>query len=201
MANRRRFIPTVIAAAVMALFLPLIASAQGNYDWGRNRRDRDYDDDDYYGRNNRFAVRDSVRRLDSAARNLQRELDRELDRDDREDGTRHEDRLNDVARSFRQATNDLKNRVGDGRDLDRSAGEARRVLDLGRRLGNRIEHHFDNLRLRANWHEIQHELRLIGNVYGRDRGYGDARNDDDRYRRPRDRRNNNEWWRRLPLPY
>jgi len=214
MANRRRFIPTIIAAALVALFLPLIASAQGGYDpWGRDRqnrdsrRNRDYDNDDnYYGRNNRNSLRESVRRLNNAAGDLQRELDRELDHDRREDGTRHEDRLNDIARNFRQATSNLQNRLGDGRDLNRSAGEARRVLDLGRQLRNRSQHHFDNYRLRSSWQQVQQELRVIADVYGSNRGYGnggynDHDHDDDRYRRQRDNRgnNNNEWWRRLPF--
>lgn len=208
MTNRRRLILNVAAAALVALFLPVIASAQGNYDpWGRDRdyrRDRGYGNDDYYGgRNDRYGVRESARRLKDYAHQLQRDLDHALDHS-REDGTRHEDRLNAIAQQFRDAASDLKDRVGNGRDLNRSSNEARRVLDLGQRLERRIEHHFDDYRIRSDWERVSQELRVIANAYGSNRGYdngGYYDRDDDRYgnRRDNQRGNNNDpWWRRLP---
>ncbi len=218
MANRRRFIPTVIAAALVALFLPLIASAQGNYDpWGRDRsdrnrdyrRDRDYDNNDSYGgRYNRSGLRESIRRLHDYAHQLERDLDRELD-DSRENGTRHEDRLNGTAQSFRAAASSLKDRFDNGRDLNRSAGEARRVLDIGNQIGRRIQHHFGDRRIRSDWQRISQELRVIANAYGYGGGYGSGGygrdndnhgHDDDHNRRRNDnQRSNNDWWRRLPF--
>lgn len=215
MANRPRLIPTLIAAALMAIFLPLIASAQGSYDpwYGRNRdrdyrRNRDYNDDDYYyGRNSRGSLRETVRRLKDDAHRLQRDLDHELDHSD-ENGTRHEDRLNNVAQNFRDAASDLENSFGNGRDMNRSADEARRVLALGDRLGRRIQHHFDDYRIRSDWQRVSQELRVIRNAFGYYGGYDNGGyygrdddyygNDNDRYRRRRN--TNNDWWRRLPLP-
>jgi len=201
----------VVAAALLALFLPLIVSAQGNYDpWGRDRRDRDTDyrrDRDYRndgyngGRDGYRSMRDSARRLKDYAHQLQRDLDHELD-NSREDGTRHEDRLNDIAQSFRDAASDFSNRVGDGRDLNRSASEARRVLDLGNQLNRRIQHHFDDDRIRSDWQRVSQELRVIADIYGSGRGNdnGGYYGRDDNYGRDRNnRRNNNEpWWRRRP---
>ena len=85
-------------------------------------------------------VRDSVHRLDRLAKDFEREVDRSLDRS-RRDGTRSEDRINDQVRQFRNAVSDLKSRVGNGRDLNRSRDEAQRVLQEGRqldRIGNRL---------------------------------------------------------------
>src|SRR3954471_10471864 len=106
MTNRRRFLPIIIAAALMALFLPLIASAQGSYDsWNRDRRDdrdyrrdRDYRDNDNWRYGNRM-LRDVTRRLDDRSGDFQRHLDSALDRS-RYDGTRREDRINEIARDF-----------------------------------------------------------------------------------------------------
>src|SRR2546423_12955897 len=126
MTNRRRFLPTTIAAALMALFLPLLASAQGGYDpWNRDRRDRDDRDyrrdrnyDDNYGRSDYRGVRDSARRLRDYAHQLQRDLDHTLDHSD-ENGTRHEDRINDIAITFRDAARDFSESVNDGRGSNR----------------------------------------------------------------------------------
>lgn len=168
MANRTKNILTFAAFALIALFLPLTASAQGSYDpWGRDRRDRNYDD--YYGRYNYRRLRNSADRLKDYAHRLQRDLDHALDRSD-EDGTRHEDRLNAVAQRFRDAASDFKDRVGDGRDLSRSAGQARRLLELGNWLEHNIEHHFDDYRLRSDWQRVNQELSVIADIYGFGRG-------------------------------
>ncbi|MDQ3821299.1 MAG: hypothetical protein M3362_26965 [Acidobacteriota bacterium] len=196
MANRTKNILTITAAALMALFLPIIASAQGSYDpWGRDRRDRDWgynrdrNYDDYYGRNSYRRLRDSASRLKDYAHQLQRDLDHTLDRSD-EDGTRHEDRLNAIAQRFRDAASDFRERVGDGRDLNRSSDEARRLLELGGRLERSIEHHFDNYRIRSDWQRVNQELRTIADIYGFGRGgyYGNGGGN----------WGNNPWGRRYP---
>lgn len=160
MTNRRRFILNVMASALIALFLPLIASAQGNYDpWGRDRRDRDN------GRYDSRTLRDAARRLDNKSRDFQRHLDSALDRS-RIDGTRREDRINDIARDFRDAASDLKNEVGDGRNLNRSADEARRVLQLGSRIDQVMGRQRLNPRAESDWMQIRQDLRVIANIYG-----------------------------------
>src|SRR3954469_21824401 len=102
MANsRRKLFLTVMASALMAVFLPLIASAQGNDTWGRNRRD----DDNWRGsRYDSRALRDAARRLDDKSGDFQRHLDSALDR---YDGTRREDRINYITSDFRRAASDL----------------------------------------------------------------------------------------------
>ena len=202
--NNRRTILTVVAAALVALLLPLMASAQGVYDpWGRRRDDRDYRRDRDYGRDDyRYdwrSVRDSIRRLNDLSRNLARDLDRVLDRS-HEDGTRHEDNLNALAQDFHNAASDLKDSFGDGRNLNRSEDEAHRVLQLGNQLSRRLRHHFDNGRIRSDWSQVSQELRLIANVYGsRFDGYDGYYGRDDDYRRDdRNRRRNAPWWQRIP---
>src|SRR5215213_2035791 len=95
MANRPRLIPGVAAAALLALCLPLVASAQGGYDpWGRNRdrdsrRNRDYGDNGRYGGYGNRNLRDVARRLDDRSGDFQSHLDSALDRS-RYDGSRQE---------------------------------------------------------------------------------------------------------------
>jgi len=193
MTNRRTLSFSILAAALLALCLPAVAAAQ----WDRypdNQRNRDRD----YGRNGRYDdryVRDSIQRLDRLSKDFERAVDRELDRS-HEDGTRHEDRVNNEVHDFRRAVGDLKSRFGNGRDLNRSRNEAQRVLQTAREAERTSRHHFQNGRLANQWSQIRQELNVIAQAYG---SYG---YNDDYYRNDRNRRsNNNDWWRRLPVPY
>src|ERR1043165_5870027 len=117
--NRRTLKFSIFAAGVLALALPVAASAQwGGYPQRDNRG---------YGRYDDRGMRDSVHRLDSLAKDFERDMDRALDRS-RANGSRREDQINNEVHQFRDAVGDLKSRVGNGRDLNRSEGEARRVL-------------------------------------------------------------------------
>lgn len=182
-----------LAAALLALSLPVAASAQ----WGRYPQDR-YPDDRRYGRYDERAVRDSAHRLDRLAKDFQRNMDRALDRS-RVNGTSREDRINAEVHQFRKAAGDLKSRVGNGRDLNRSAEQARRVLQEAQQVDRVARPRWFDGRLASEWSAIQRELRFISEVYGfrYDGGYG--RNDDYRGRDNRNR-NNNDWWRRIPFP-
>lgn len=216
MTNRPTLRLSIFAAAILALCLPVLAAAQGTYDpWGRNpdyQRDRDYRrdrnrDDDYYGRNGRYDeryLRDSIQRLDRLAKDFEKDLDRDLDRS-REDGTRHEDRVNNEARDFRNAVGNLKSRFSNGRDLNRSRNEAQRVLQEASRTERVTRHHFENTRLASEWSQIQQELRVISDAYGLGYGgynnggyYPNGRNNPNNQNNRN--RNNNDWWRRILRP-
>ena len=190
---------SIFASALLALSLPVAAAAQ----WGRDR----YPDNRDYGRYGRYderAVRDSAHRLDSLAKDFERDMDRALDRS-RVNGSNREDRINAEVHQFRRAAGDLKSRVGNGRDLNRSADAARRVLDEAQQV-NRVARPrwFDN-RLASEWSAIEQELRFISDAYGfrYNGGYNGGYGRDDDYRRgdrDRDRNRNNDWWRRIPFP-
>ena len=167
MTNQRTLKFSIFAAAILALCLPALAAAQGTYDpWGRNRDDgyRRNRDDDYYrrnrnGNNGRYDERylkDSIQRLDRLGKDFERDLDRDLD-SSREDGSRHEDRVNNEARDFRSAVGNLKSRFGNGRDLNRSTNEAQRVLQEANRTERATRHHLDNSRLASSQRRLSPE--------------------------------------------
>lgn len=176
---------SILAAAFLALCLPMVAAAQWP-DYGRDRNDRNGRYDDRY-------LRDSIHRLDRLAKDFEKEVDRSLDRS-RRDGTRNEDRINNEARQFRNAASSLKSRFGNGRDLNRSRGEAQRVLQEAQGL-NRVVR-LDN-RLSSQWSQIQRELNVIADAYNL--GYSNRPYPADRNNRRSDS-SNNDWWRRLPFP-
>lgn len=194
MTNRHTLTLSLLVLGIVALALPGTASAQRS-------RGRDRDD---YGRYDERALRDSVHRLDRLSKDFEKNIDRALDRS-RANGSDREDRINDQVHQFRDAVGDLKSRVGDGRDLNRSADEARRVLQEGQQLDRIARPRWYDNRLASDWSQIQRELRFISDVYGFrfNNGYGrddDYRRRDDDYRRRDDRNRNDDWWRRIPFP-
>jgi hypothetical protein len=185
--NRNTLKFSILAAAMLMLGLPAAAAAQ----WGGYPQDRGY------GRYDDRGLKDSVHRLDRLAKDFEHDMDRALDRS-RVNGSRREDRINDQIHQFRNAVGDLKSRVGNGRDLNRSANEARRVLQEADQIDRIARRGFDG-RTASEWSQIQQELRYISNVYGF--GYGGYGRDDDGRRGRNDRNDrNNDWWRRIPFP-
>lgn len=179
---KRQLIKLCLLAGVLALFVPVVASAQYRNDqWGRP---------DYRGNRDNRDVRDSIQRLDRLAKDFEREVDRDLDHDRRMNGSRREDQVNREAHDFRNAVGNLKSAFGNGRDMSRSADEAQRVLQQANVTERVARRQFDNYRLSSLWSQIRNELNLISNAYG-NRGsiYNDRRGDN---------RNNVPWWQRLP---
>jgi len=141
-----------------------MASAQGGYDpWNRNRDyRRDRRNDDYGYR----SLRDSIRRVRNRSDDFRNHLDSALDRS-RIDDTRREDRINDIAREFERAANRLDDRFDNGRDLNRSADEARHLLEVGARIDQLMARtRFRDGRVQSDWAQIRQDLRVIANAYG-----------------------------------
>ena len=187
----RQLIRFSLLVGLLALFMPVVASAQ-SWPYPDNRRDRDY------GRYDTRYVRDSIHRLDRLAKDFERDMDRMLDRS-RANGTRREDMLNNEARQFRNAVGDLKSRFGNGRDLNRSRNEAQRVLNEGQQLDRVVRRVADQT---GRWSQIRQELNIISNAYGlgyyggNDDWRRDRRDRDNVYRR-RDDSNDVPWWERI----
>lgn len=191
--NNRRTILIVIATALIALCLPVLASAQGYDPYGRNNG---------YGRYDSRYLRDAARRVNDRSKDFQRHLDSALDHS-RYDDTRREDRINETARDFRNAADNFKDSIGDGRNLNRSANEARRLLQLGAQIDRFVSRIRLDSRTASDWSQIRQDLRLIADAYGFNNGGYDGgyRRDDDYRRDDRNRRRDNApWWQQWPRP-
>ena len=140
-----------LLAGVLALFIPVVASAQYRNDpWGRP----DYRRDGDYGRDNRY-LRDSIQRLDRMAKDFEREVDRDLDHNRRVNGSRREDQINREAHEFRSAVGDLKSAFGNGRDLSRSSDEAQRVMQQATVIERIARRQFASSRVSTLWSQIR----------------------------------------------
>ena len=184
----RRFTLMAFAAVTLGVFFaPASASAQTIWERMRDRareeqmrRDRDDDwrrdrrRDDDYGRgrgggrisdHERRMLRDTARRIDSRAGDLQRHVDRALDRS-RVDGTRREDRINDDFRDFRNAAARFRDTAGDSNNLGPSADEARRLMQLSSRVSNYLRRLRLDSRTANDWAQIRNDLRTVSDIYG-----------------------------------
>ena len=165
--NRLRNIFAIGAFSLMVLALPSIASAQ-------------YRNDDYYGNgrydNSRYGnIRGTVQSLKNKARNLEQRSDRIDDRNDRYND-RNNDRygrnrnnygnLEQLTDRFRNATDDLASAYGRGRNLNKSADEARRVLDIGSQIDQEIGRSRGSRNMQNQWRNIRQDLRVIAQAYG-----------------------------------
>ena len=193
MTNRHTLKFSIFAASVLALCLPVLAAAQ----WGGYPENRYPDSrNGGYGRYDDAYLRDSVKRLDRLAKDFESAMDRALDHS-RVNGSQREDQINANVHEFRRAVGNLKSRVGNGRDLNRSANEAERVLQMADQLDRVGARRMDS-RTASEWSQIQNELTNISDIYGlnyrgRNGDYNDGRGNNRNNR-------NDDWRRRIPFP-
>jgi hypothetical protein len=177
--NRLNRLIGIAAFSLIVLGLPAIASAQ----WGGNNGGYGYPTggNGGYGNNGRYGgygsngdQRSIIRDLKNRTREFQRELDRDLD-NSRYNGSRREDQINQVARDFRNAVNNLDS---NGRDYN----EIRHVQQLGSEMDRMIGRSGIGYTTRGLWQSVRSELQALGgNGY-----YDNSRNN-------RNRRNNRGW--------
>jgi hypothetical protein len=161
---------SILALSMVVLILPAVASAQwrnGNGNGNGNGNNDDYYRNGSYNRN----LRGTIQNLKNRARNFERRLDRVDDRNNNtgwgNNNNRRYDSLEQLADRFARATNDLANEYGNGRDLNGSRNEARRVLDIGSQIDNILYRSRSGNRQVANeWDKISYDLRVLADTYG-----------------------------------
>jgi hypothetical protein len=146
----------LLAAALLIVAAPVIASAQIY-----NRYDND--------RSDRRDVRDAIARLDNAGARLQGDLNYGNER--RVLGgllsfrTVDNDAIAEV-RDFRRAVRDLRSSSRGGYALERSVDEARAVLDRGVRLDRYLRLRTGRANVDADLADIRSNLHQIADAYG-----------------------------------
>lgn len=209
--NRIKGLVAISVFSLLILGLPAIASAQ----WGGNGG---YGNGGYGngGYNNRYYnMKSTVRNLKNKAERFEDAVDRYDDNNGRYNrggwgnggygnggyggygngGYGNVGDLERLADQFKKAADKLEDAFGNGRNLNNSEDEARRVLDLASEIDQRIY----NLRGRGNiqgqWNSMRQELNSIADLYGY--GYNN-------YPNRNNRRNRNGNWRNnipFPLPF
>lgn len=167
--GRYKKLVTFITLAVMVMGLSIVASAQG-----RNNRNNRGNNNGYYGNTN---LNSTIRNLRDHADRFQDVLDRELDQS-RYDGTQREDRLNDLAKNFKEAAHRLDDEYDNARDHNQSRDEVSHLLSTGHHLGNALRQSraARNSNIQTYWRSIESDLSIIARAYniGYNSGYGNG---------------------------
>ena len=174
------------AFSLLVLGIPAIASAQ--YNGGQNdpyNRNGGYGNGGYgnggnnngqYGNNGYYGdSRSIVRSLKSHARDFQRQLDRDLDHS-QYNGSRREDEMNNLAKSFKDAVNDLNNNGYNNNNNDRYGNngrygngnnnnqELRRVFDLASQIDRSIGRSGVSYESENYWSAIRGDLQELSRI-------------------------------------
>lgn len=120
------------------------------------------------GRDNRN-LRATIVNLKNAASRFENLVDREYDNDRNNRGrnNRRNNRtdLEDLTDKFKKAVDDLEDKFDNRRDYNRSADEARRVLNLGQQIDREITRARVSRSIRSDWNRIERDLQELANAY------------------------------------
>lgn len=180
----------IAAFALAVMALPTVASAQ----WRDRDRNDDYYGNGNYNRNIRGTLENLRNKARNFERTTNRIEDRRDDRDDRwgrNDRNRNSrddrwgrndrgnwggnwggnrsgnvGRLENLADNFKKATDKLRKEYGNGRNLNGSRNEARRVLDLGQQIDQEMRRVRVNRQAQNEWNRIRRDLNVVAQVYG-----------------------------------
>ena len=170
--NRIKNLIAISAFSLLISGLPAIASAQWNGGYGGN-------------------IRSTVKNLKNRARSFEKAVDRYDDRRDNRGGwggyNNYGGNLENLADQFRNATDRLEDAYGNGRNMNNSADEARRVLDIASQIDREI-YNTRGRNIRGQWTSMRQDLSVLANAYG----YNNRNN--------RNTRNGN-WRNRIPFPF
>jgi QacR-like protein, C-terminal region len=172
--KRINILTAIFSMSLLVLALPAIASAQyGQSDpYGRNGGYNNGQYDPYsngqYG--NYADMRSTLRDLKSRANQMQRQIDRELDHS-RLNGSYREDQVNQLAKNFKSAVNNLDNSY-----YSRNDNEVRRVMNTASQLDRAIGQARLSYNVMNQWQAIRSDLRTLGINYNSGRGRGNGRN-------------------------
>lgn len=187
----------ISAFSLLILGLPAIASAQWNGGGYGGYGNGGYGNGGYGNRN----IKSSVKNLKNRAERFEDAVDR-YDDDDRYSrrggyggygNYGGGGNIESLANQFKDATDDLEDAYGNGRDLSNSADEARRVLDLASAIDREIYNSRGRGNMQGLWNSMRQDLNAIASVYGYNNGYPNRNN--------RNNRNRNGGRRSIQLPF
>lgn len=185
--NRFRNLIGVFAFALLILSLPAIASAQ----WRNDRDNDDYRNDRRNGNYNRN-LQSTIKSLKNRSNQFERRVDRELD-NSRYDDRNREDRINQIARDFANAAEDLDSEYDGRGDYQDSYDEAQRVLQLGNQLDRVLRRARLSNNLENDWNRISQDLNVLANAYN-------YNNNNNRNNRRNRQSRNGDWRDNIPFP-
>ncbi len=203
--NRIKGWVAISAFSLLILGLPAIASAQwggyGNGGYGNGG----YGNGGYGNNGYGYNIKSSVKNLKDRAKRFENEVDRYDNNNGRYNRGgyggyggygNYSGNLERLANQFKDATDRLEDVYGNGRNMNNSADEARRVLDIASAIDREMYNARGNGSLQNQWNSMRGDLNTIANAYGYNGGYNNNRYPGNN----RNNRRNGNWRNNFPFP-
>lgn len=204
--NKFKGLVAISAFSLLILGLPAIASAQWNGGYGNGG----YGNGGYGNNGYGYNIKSTVKNLKDRAKRFENEVDRYDNNNGRYNrggygnggyggyggygNNNYGGDLESLANQFKDATDDLEDAYGNGRNMNNSANEARRVLDIASAIDREIYNVRGNGNLQGQWNSLRNDLNMLANAYG-------YNNNNNRYPgNNRNNRRNGNWRNNIPFP-
>jgi hypothetical protein len=138
-----------------------VAEAQWRDRNNDRREDRRYN---RWGNTNKRAIENLVRRVEDRTDSFVRQFDRALD-NSRVDGTRREDRLNQLASELERATNQLRREFDRSDSLQENRDEVERCVSIASRIDRAVSRGRIGNGVQNTWRTLRSELNALARAY------------------------------------
>jgi hypothetical protein len=155
-----------LAMAFVFLFgIFIISGTVAEAQWRDRNNDRREDRrNNRWGNTNKRAIENLVRRVEQRTDSFVRQFDRALD-NSRADGTRREDRLNDLASELERATNQLRREFDRSDSLQENRDEVERCISIASRIDRAISRGRVGNGVQNTWRTLRNELNALARAY------------------------------------
>jgi hypothetical protein len=106
--------------------------------------------------------------LKNKTRSFENRIDREYNNNDNYGRNRNRNsnnNLESLTNRFKDAVDDLEDEYDNRSDYNRSADEARKVLNIGQQLDRELSRSRVSSSIQSDWNRIESDLRVIANAY------------------------------------
>ncbi|HEX9928828.1 MAG TPA: hypothetical protein VGB02_09860 [Pyrinomonadaceae bacterium] len=155
-----------IAMAFVFLFgIFIISGTVAEAQWRDRNNDRREDRrNNRWGNTNKRAIENLVRRVEDRTDSFVRQFDRALD-NSRADGTRREDRLNELASELERATNQLRREFDRSDSLQENRDEVERCISIASRIDRAVSRGRIGNGVQNSWRTLRNELNALARAY------------------------------------
>ena len=155
-----------IAMAFVFLFgIFIVSGTVAEAQWRDRNNDRREDRrNNRWGSTNKRAIENLVRRVEDRTDSFVRQFDRALD-NSRADGTRREDRLNELASELERATNQLRRGFDRSDSLQENRDEVERCISIASRIDRAVSRGRIGNGVQNSWRTLRNELNALARAY------------------------------------
>lgn len=146
---------------VFSFMLLSTDSVQAQMRGSRNERRSDR----RWGNTNKRAVENLIKRVENRTDNFKDQVDRALDHS-RLDGSRREDNINELAKRFESATDELRREFDRSDSLRENRDEVQRMVSAASNVNRALRRSRLGNGVQNSWRILRNEVNALARVYG-----------------------------------